>query len=244
MPAELAHKLWRSLMQAGGRTLTDGQIQQLELFLELLQRANSTMNLTRVADPTRGRLLHVADSLTLLPHLPGDTSSVCDVGSGGGVPGLVLAIVLPETAITLVEATRKKAEYLRAAAAELALGRVTVRAQRAEDFARVEGRERFDVVTARAVAALPQLLEWCLPLTRVGGCVLAMKGPRVADELPAAQRALARLGAAAPVVHAAPTLPGAEGHVICEVHKVGRPATMDAGGSSRQPSSPRRPPRR
>jgi 16S rRNA (guanine527-N7)-methyltransferase len=99
---------------------------------------------------------------------------------------------------------------------------VSVSAWRAEDVGQSNSRETFDVVTARAVGAMVFLVEWCLPLVKKGGKVLAMKGPKVAEELPAAQKAIRLLAGGDAVVHAVTALPGISGHVIVEVPKVGR----------------------
>src|SRR5437588_13510 len=107
-------------------------------------------------------------------------------------------------------------------AGALGLSNLTVSSQRAEDLGNSGQRESFDVATARAVGAMDFLVEWCLPLVKKGGKMLAMKGPRVADELPAARKAIRLLGGAEPVVHPVTSLPGITGHVIVEVPKIGK----------------------
>src|SRR4051794_29698257 len=159
------------------------------------------MNLTRITDRPAAEVQHVGDALTVLPFLPKRELRLVDVGSGGGVPGIPLAIVRPDARVLLVESTKKKAAFLRSAVAELGLRNVTVSDQRVEDVARAEEhRERYDVAVARAVAALAWLAEWCLPLVKKGGRVLAMKGQRAADELPAAARAIKYVNGGQPVV--------------------------------------------
>ena len=110
------------------------------------------------------------------------------------MPGLPLAIVRPDAQVTLIESTRKKADFLTDAVHQMQLRNVKVANARAEELARGPARESFDVVTARAVGALDLLAEWCLPLTKKGGKLLAMKGQRIAEELPAAARAIRILG--------------------------------------------------
>ncbi len=117
----------------------------------------------------------VQDCLVLLDHL-GDARSLVDVGSGGGMPGLPLKIARPDLRVVLVEADRRKAAFLAHAAAELDLD-VEVVAERAETVGQGPRRESFDVAACRALAPLPVLAELCLPLVRVGGRLLAMKGP-------------------------------------------------------------------
>ncbi|MGH7883697.1 MAG: 16S rRNA (guanine(527)-N(7))-methyltransferase RsmG [Candidatus Dormibacteraceae bacterium] len=118
--------------------------------------------------------LLIEDSLVLLEHLDEDLQLV-DVGSGGGMPGLVLKLVRPELQVTLIEANRRKAAFLRFAAAELGAA-VEVIDQRAELVGQGEARERFPLAVCRALAAMPVLLELCLPLVEVGGRLLAQKG--------------------------------------------------------------------
>lgn len=228
-------ELWHQLVVASGRELSLQQEAQLGRFLELLAAANERMNLTRIVSREQGAVAHVADSLMLLPHIPLETRRLVDVGSGGGVPGIVLAIALPQTQVHLVEATQKKAAFLREAAASLQLGNLQVVASRAEEAGWSPLRESFDVATARGVGELVFLVEWCLPLVRKGGKLLAMKGGKAAEELVRAERAIRVLSGGEPRVHPAP-LPQAEQHVIVEIPKIGvtdrrypRPATAAKG---------------
>lgn len=165
--------------------------------------------------------MHVGDSLTLLEHLPKAPHRIADVGSGGGVPGIPLAIARPDVYVVLVESTRKKATFLQQTIAMLELINVTVESRRAEPLARSDLRESFDVVVSRAVATLDWLAEWCLPLVRVGGKMLAMKGPKVHDEIPDASRAIKLLGGGEVSIHPV-DLPGATGHVIVQIPKIAR----------------------
>lgn len=175
----------------------------VERYVELLLDANRRLNLTRVVEPTAVARLHLLDALAALPHLdeaPAGARCI-DLGSGGGVPGLVLALARPSTAWLLVDSVRKKAEALRAFVAELGLTNVEVAAERAEVLGRGdETREGFDVVTARACAALPVLAEYALPLLRQGGRLVAWKGPIGDDELNAGARAASHLGGGRPTV--------------------------------------------
>jgi 16S rRNA (guanine527-N7)-methyltransferase len=124
--------------------------------------------------------------------------------------------------VTLIESTQKKATFLRQTAQHLGLTNVTVSSRRAEDEAAdPHSREAFAVVAARALAEMRIVVEWCLPLTKVGGKVLAMKGGKIAEELPPAARAIKLLGGGEPRVHPA-ELPGADYHVVVEVPKVTR----------------------
>ena len=229
--------LWNDLAARASLSLSDAQHALLHRYLDLLLAANATMNLTRITDRAAAELHHVADALTLLPFLPRDRHHIADVGTGGGVPGIPLAIARPDAHVLLVESTKKKATFLRTAIEQLALANVTVSDQRAEDVGQSPGhRERYDVVVARAVATVVWIAEWCLPLARPkGGKVLAMKGARVSEELPAAARAIKMLNGAPPVVHPV-DLPGTDHHVVVEITKLGRtdpryprPATLAKG---------------
>lgn len=228
--------LWIELAARANRTLSEEQLQSLSNYLDLLLEANRRMNLTRIVDRESAELQHVADALTLLKWIPWDARRVADVGSGGGVPGLPLAIALPQSHFVLFESTRKKAAFLEQAARELGLKNVRVEAVRAEEAGRdAKYRETFDVGVARAAGTMNWLAEWCLPLVRKGGVLLAMKGPKAAEEMPLAEHAIKLLGGGSPDVHPA-GLPGAGGHVIVEVGKTGktppsypRPATATRG---------------
>lgn len=216
-------------------SLDSQRVGQFDAFLDLVMAANRRMNLTRITDRGQAEILHVADALTLLPHLPPKEHRLVDVGSGGGVPGMVLAIARPDIQVVLVESTRKKADFLVSAARELKLANVVVEPKRAEDVARSEQRESFDVAVARAVAVLPILVEWLLPLVKVGGWALAMKGPKAVEEMKRAQRTIRSLGGGQ--VGAYPVgLPPARGHLIVKVPKIAqtpdrfpRPASVAKG---------------
>jgi 16S rRNA (guanine527-N7)-methyltransferase len=229
------NELWNDLARRANGTLTEQQHARLAHYIDLLFEANARMNLTRITDRAQAELQHVADALTLLPYLPPDAHRLADVGSGGGVPGIPLAIARPNAAVVLIESTKKKAAFLQSAARSLGLPNVTVSDARAEDVAHGPSRESFDVALARAVATMDWLAEWCLPLVKKGGHMLAMKGPKVAEELPAAQKAIKLLGGGQSVVHPV-DLPGTEHRVIVEIPKVAktdvrypRPATSAKG---------------
>ena len=233
MPA--LQDLWVNLAKRAGIELTDDQNAKLSRYLDLLLEANARMNLTRITDRAAAEVQHVGDSLTVLPHLPRGAHRLADVGTGGGVPGIPLAIVRPDATILLIESTKKKATFLKQAIEELKLPNVSVSEWRAEDVGRSNSRETFDIAVARAVATLDWLAEWCLPLVKKGGKMLAMKGPKVMEEIPAAKRAIKLCGGGEPVVHPV-DLPGTEHRVIVEIaknsrtdSKLPRPATSAKG---------------
>lgn len=193
---------------AHGIAFDDGDLARLGRYLALLFDANTRFNLTSVTDPAQAWMRHIFDSLTLLPTLAStDVNSddggggriasgaplrIIDVGAGGGLPGIPLAICMPSAQVTLLETTGKKAAFLRETSAVLGLANVEVVNDRAETAGQDHHRfrERFDVVVARAVGPLSVLLELTVPFARVGGIVLAIKGEKAAEEIAAAKQAL------------------------------------------------------
>lgn len=169
--------------------------QALSDYLDALLLANQSFNLTSISERGEAWSKHILDSLSLLPHLsrlePG--AQVVDVGSGGGLPGLPLAIALPSLRFTLLEATAKKARFLAETASTLGLRNVQVANERAENFGQGAGRERFDAATSRALSRLSVLLELTLPLLKPGGLNLAIKGEQATQEADEAKRALSLL---------------------------------------------------
>jgi len=165
--------------------------EQLRAFLKLLLHSAQLFNLTAIVDPEIAWDRHVVESLRLLPLL-GPGKRLIDVGSGAGLPGMVLAIARPTLAVTLLEATAKKARFLEDTAKALSLSNVAVVANRAELASAVGQplRESFDIVTARAVAPLRILVELTVPFARVGGTIVAVKGRQAEAELAAAKNAL------------------------------------------------------
>jgi len=177
--------------------LRDEQWQQLARYLNLLLEHNQRFNLTGIRDPHQAWHRHVIDSLTLLPGLNDldDHAAVVDVGTGGGLPGIPLAIARPDIKMSLLDATAKKLRFLELVIEDLALQRCSVIEGRAETIGQDSRfRERFDLAVSRAVGPMAQLLEYVLPLVRVGGWALAMKGPSVEEELKGAGDALMKLG--------------------------------------------------
>jgi 16S rRNA (guanine527-N7)-methyltransferase len=150
---------------------------------------------TGVRDPGEVERVHFLDSLSLLRVAPVSCAGrLADVGSGGGLPALVLAVGLPETEVTAIESQRKKCDHIRRAIEILGLGNVSVCCARTEDHAHAGGREAYDVVVSRALASLPVVAEYSLPLLRVGGEMVAMKGVVSDQERTQASSALDILG--------------------------------------------------
>ncbi len=197
-------------------TLTPAQLAQLDRYAALLVDYNRKVNLTAITAPEGIEDRHFVDSLIFAAQ-PEVAGRLADVGSGAGFPGVVAKIYKPDLALTLLEPTGKRLDFLRLLCAELGLTGVTFLKERAEEAARKPWRESFDVVCARAVAALPALCEYCLPLVRVGGTFLALKGPDAGAECDAAAHAITVLGGRLSDVRAC-TLPDGSARrlVICQ----------------------------
>ena len=192
--------------------------------------ATEPASITSVRDPERGVDIHVADSLVALDiDAVRDARTVADLGSGGGFPGLALAIALPETQIALVESVRRKCAFLERATAEIGLGNVRVVNARAESW--LEGIGGHDVVTARALAPLGVLVEYAAPLLREGGSLVAWKGYPDAAEKADAGVAADALGMARPIPGPVAPFQGAEA----------RPLYLSLKGRSTPTGYPRRP---
>ena len=152
------------------------------------------MNLTAIKDEDLIIYRHYVDSVTLSQYIP-KGAKVIDVGCGAGFPTLPLAIFRPDLTVTALDGTAKRITYVKETAEELGLTGVRAVAARAEEFSHDGGeREKYDVVTARAVAALPVLSELCLPFARIGGKMVAMKAALADEEIKAAENAIALCG--------------------------------------------------
>ncbi|MBQ2998882.1 MAG: 16S rRNA (guanine(527)-N(7))-methyltransferase RsmG [Clostridia bacterium] len=163
------------------------------LMVRMLE-VNKTMNLTAITDEKMIILRHFVDSVTVSRYLP-ENSRLIDVGCGAGFPTLPLAIFRPDLRITALDGTAKRIRYVEETARLLSLANVTAIAGRAEEYAQDPNyRERFDAVTARAVAALPMLSELCLGFARVGGKMIAMKAQQASDEISLAKNAISLCG--------------------------------------------------
>jgi 16S rRNA (guanine527-N7)-methyltransferase len=227
--------------RAYGIEFEPGDLDKLQRYLEMLLETNKRFNLTSITKPAEAWMRHIFDSLTLLPFIAeSEDESMIDVGSGGGLPGVPLAIVLPEVDVTLLEATGKKARFLEDVVAALELANVEVVCQRAEAAGRdrEQFREKFDVVTARAVGPLNALLELTTPFARVGGLVLAMKGAKAAEEIAAAAGAGVVTGALKKLKCEVVATHEAGAGVIVAIEKVGQTPKMYPRG----PGEPKRNP--
>ncbi len=176
--------------------LTEEQAEQFRVYENLLMDWNAKINLTAVRDLEGIRLKHFLDSLTCATVL-GDMNgkSLIDIGTGAGFPGIPLRILYPELRLTLVDSVGKKADFCQLVCSTLHLKHVTVLKDRSEELGNNKAhREKYDAATARAVAVMPVLCEYLLPLIKVGGVMLAQKGESAPEEVPTAELAIAKLG--------------------------------------------------
>lgn len=176
-------------------TLTENQYEQFQKYFELLAEWNEKMNLTAITDESGVALKHFADSLSLLNFVDiPQNSSLADVGTGAGFPGVVLKIVRPDIKLTLIDSLNKRLVFLGEVCAQLGIEAELIHS-RAEDGARDEKlRESFDFAVSRAVARMNVLSEYCLPYVKVGGAFCAMKGAQANEEFKESLNAINTLG--------------------------------------------------
>ena len=176
-------------------TLTENQYEQFQKYFELLAEWNEKMNLTAITDESGVALKHFADSLSLLNFVDiPQNSSLADVGTGAGFPGVVLKIARPDIKLTLIDSLNKRLVFLGEVCAQLGIEAKLIHS-RAEDGARDEKlRESFDFAVSRAVARMNVLSEYCLPYVKVGGAPCAMKGAQANEEFKESLNAINTLG--------------------------------------------------
>lgn len=176
-------------------TLTENQYEQFQKYFELLAEWNEKMNLTAITDESGVALKHFADSLSLLNFVDiPQNSSLADVGTGAGFPGVVLKIARPDIKLTLIDSLNKRLVFLGEVCAQLGIEAELIHS-RAEDGARDEKlRESFDFAVSRAVARMNVLSEYCLPYVKVGGAFCAMKGAQTNEEFKESLNAINTLG--------------------------------------------------
>lgn len=173
-----------------GITLNNKQKQQFEIYYETLVEWNSKMNLTAITEKNDVYKKHFFDSLCLIKATNVTTESLLDVGSGAGFPSIPLKIIYPELKITIIDALKKRITFLEELVSKLDIEAELIHG-RAEEYKR---KHCFDLVTARAVANLNMLSELCIPFVKVGGSFIAMKGPKLKEELQSSETAIKTLG--------------------------------------------------
>lgn len=181
-----------------GFKLSSKQKEQFATYYNKLIEFNKKVNLTRITDKNEVYLKHFFDSITPLlefSDLFKGEKSLCDVGAGAGFPSLPIKILCPDLSITIVDSLGKRLKFLDELVSDLSLDKVTLVHSRAEDAGQNKNlREKFDLVTGRAVARMSVLSKYCLPLAKVDGYLVALKGPKAQDELAEAKNAIEVLG--------------------------------------------------
>lgn len=176
--------------------------ERFSLLYDRVVETNKQINITSLVSPIDVTLKHFLDSLTLFMNdeFRGEVATgkkICDIGCGGGFPGLPIASLVPEVPLTMIDSTEKKIAALRENASFLGLNHITAVWGRGEELASAKGgkyREKFDICVSRAVASLPVLCELCLPFVRVGGTFYAMKGMKALEEVEMSKKAIPMLG--------------------------------------------------
>ena len=184
-----------------GVDLSEKNLEDLSTFAQMLREKNKVMNLTNIVDDEGIAIRHFADSLTVVSYINEeqkkkgkDNLSLIDVGTGAGFPGIPLKVVIPSLNLTLMDSLQKRLNFLEEVSGELGFSNYGTLHARAEDAGKdKKHREMYDIATARAVASLPVLCEYCLPFVKVGGVFLAMKG-HSEEEVAASNKAIAVLG--------------------------------------------------
>lgn len=177
-----------------GLEFTEGQYEQFIKYMRLLQEWNEKINLTAIAEPKEVILKHFIDSLTINKYLK-ENATLADVGTGAGFPGIPLKILRPDIKVTLVDSLNKRINFLNEVIEKLNLEDIVTVHSRIEDFGKNKSyREKFDYVTARAVANLAVLSEYLIPIAKIGGKCVCMKGSNVEEEIEFGKKAINVLG--------------------------------------------------
>lgn len=223
-----------------GFKLSSKQKEQFATYYNKLIEFNKKVNLTRITDKNEVYLKHFFDSITPLlefSDLFKGEKSLCDVGAGAGFPSLPIKILCPDLSITIVDSLGKRLKFLDELVSDLSLDKVTLVHSRAEDAGQNKNlREKFDLVTGRAVARMSVLSEYCLPLAKVDGYLVALKGPKAQDELAEAKNAIEVLGGSVKEVKEL-TLPDTDDErtVVKKVKATPKKYPRQAGTPNRKP---------
>ncbi|KGK89412.1 16S rRNA methyltransferase [Desulfosporosinus sp. HMP52] len=220
-----------------GYELSESQIDQFCLFGDLLLEWNQKLNLTRITDPEEVILKHFIDSMVLAKYIQGE--HFADLGTGAGFPGIPLKILLPELSVVLVDSLKKRLDFLDFVIKTLKLNKIVTNHARAEDFGRNQQyRGFFDTVCSRAVARLPILLEYAMPILKVNGRFIAAKGLNADQELAESKNALLVLNGKTEGIEKYNLGHSAEHRAVILVRKVGKTPSQyprKAGTPSKNP---------
>lgn len=202
-------------------SINEIQGEKLIQYMEEILEINKHINLTRITEEDEFIKLHLLDSLTLLKYIGNSSASILDVGTGGGFPGIPLAIMMEDATITLLDSTKKKLIVVENIAKALNINNIKILHGRAEELGQDRKyRESYDIVTSRAVANLTLLSEYCLPLTKIGGKFLPMKGREYKNEITAAEKPIEVLGGEIKAIEECLILQSDWVHVIIVIEKI------------------------
>lgn len=219
----LDFKRFEELMDGCGMTLSKTEFAWFDRYAQLLVDWNGRMNLTAITEPDDIMMKHFLDSVLLLKYVKiVENASLIDVGSGAGFPGLPLKIVRNDLNVTFLDSLQKRLTFLDAVCEELSLPCKTVHMRAEECGKTTQFREKFDIATARAVARLDILAEYCLPLVRVGGVFAALKGPN--EDVEPSRRRIAELGGEISDIFTY-ELPNSDGRMLVCVRKISQTPT-------------------
>lgn len=208
-----------------GLEITDYQETQLEKYAELLIEWNQKINLTAILEPKEIGVKHFLDSMLIFKNseIP-YSAKVIDVGTGAGFPGVVMKIVRPDIELTLLDGLNKRLVFLSQLCEELGIDAETVHSRAEEAGKNVKYREKYDIATARAVAKLNVLSEYCLPFVKTGGSFIALKGPAAMEEITESGSAVKLLGGGKIKVFSE-ELENCGKRIICEIKKISQTPT-------------------
>ena len=187
-------KLFDEYAKSMNMTIDEDKIKKFYLYMQLLIEWNEKINLTAIVEPKEVILKHFIDSLTINKYLK-ENATLADVGTGAGFPGIPLKILRPDIKVTLVDSLNKRINFLNEVIEKLNLEDIVTVHSRIEDFGKNKSyREKFDYVTARAVANLAVLSEYLIPIAKIGGKCVCMKGINVEEEIESGKKAINVLG--------------------------------------------------
>lgn len=191
----LNRELLSQTIEKFGLTVSDEVFLRLDRYAEMLVETNKSFNLTAITEPCDVTVKHFADCLSIFAFadIP-ENAKLIDVGTGAGFPGLVIKLFRPDIDVTFLDSTRKKLGFIDSVLNETGMTGETVHLRAEEAAVLPKYRERFDFATARAVAALPVLSEYCLPFVKVGGEFISMKSAESSEEIKSAEAAVKILG--------------------------------------------------
>ena len=214
-----------ALFSEAGLSITEEQATQFDAYAQILVEWNEKMNLTAITAPEEIVVKHFLDSVLLLSHAPASANaSMIDVGTGAGFPSVPCAILRPDLKLTLLDSLNKRITFLSHLTDAIGVKAMCIHARAEEGGRQKELREQFDIATARAVAHLRELSEYCLPFVKVGGRFLALKGPEMEQELVEAKTAIRLLGGKIREVKTY-TLPDGSGRTLVIIEKISQTPT-------------------